>query len=196
MNNSSTYKVLKRTLETTNAHIETDKSGQIEEQYGDVSINYNGYVKYDEKEIEISDTSISDNIKIQMRHTHEFLPKNISEKIMEMNAYYKEHKIGPYKFAFDINNDKKEKEYTITIIDNKNETVLTLKTKIGQHFEQIIDPIPTYDGFTFNGCCSTIDGYGEWLINEFGWFKWNNDYIDEEGGWKYEGDLILFVMWK
>ena len=100
MNNSSTYKVLERTLATTNTHVEHDRSGKVEVEWGDSSISYNAYTKYDEREIVIPDTSISDDEKIKMRHTHLFTPSSLSEELDAMNRYYREHNLGPWKYAF------------------------------------------------------------------------------------------------
>ena len=100
MNNSSTYKVLERTLATTNAHIEHDRSGKVEIEWGDSSLSYNAYAQYDEREIVIPDTSISDDEKVKMRHTHLYTPSDLSEELDAMNRYYREHNLGPWKYAF------------------------------------------------------------------------------------------------
>ena len=62
--------MLNRTVETTNAHVESDKSGVIEETWNDVSVSYDAYAKYDEVEVTTPDTSIDEDTKDQVRHTH------------------------------------------------------------------------------------------------------------------------------
>lgn len=99
--NSSTYEVSKRLLTTTNAHVESDQSGEIEEKWGDSSVNYKAYVNYDEVEVPIIDSSIIEKLKEQersMRHTHLYLEPDINDSLMQMNEYYMEHKLGAYEF--------------------------------------------------------------------------------------------------
>ena len=94
------YKVLNRTLETTNSHVEMDKSGVVEETWNDVSINYNAYAKYDEVEIDIPDTSIDEDANEKVRHTHLNMGEEMSEKIMSMAQYYLDNNIYPVDFFF------------------------------------------------------------------------------------------------
>lgn len=101
---TNTEKVLKRTVETTNAHVESDKSGEIEERWGDASIGYSAYVQYDEAEVPTIEP-VDDDEKEDLRHTHLNMKSDISERISEMNEYYKEHKLGPYKYPIWGNND-------------------------------------------------------------------------------------------
>lgn len=94
------YKVLNRTVETTNAHVESDKSGVIEETWNDVSVSYDAYVKYDEVEVTTPDTSIDEDAKDQVRHTHLNAGEKLSEKIMSMAQYYLDNNIYPVDFFF------------------------------------------------------------------------------------------------
>ena len=61
------YKVLNRTVETTNAHVESDKSGVIEETWNDVSVSYDAYTKYDEVEV----TTPEENDSIEEEQSEE-----------------------------------------------------------------------------------------------------------------------------
>jgi len=95
----STRKVLERTLSITKTHPESDQTGDINEKIGDVSVNYKGYTKYDEVDV-VTDSSISEDEKIKIRHTHLYIQKNINEEIKSITEYYIENKLGPFESCF------------------------------------------------------------------------------------------------
>lgn len=91
--------ILSRTIAITNTHVESDRSGEIEEKWGDVSINYTGYAKYDETTIPTQDSSVD---AVEIRHTHLYANSSLQETINEINEYYKDRNLGPYeKVVFD-----------------------------------------------------------------------------------------------
>ena len=94
------YTVLNRTVETTNAHVESDKSGIVKETWNDVSISYDAYAKYDEVEVTTPDTSIDEDANVQVRHTHLNTGEKLSENIMNMAQYYLDNNIYPVDFFF------------------------------------------------------------------------------------------------
>lgn len=99
----STRKVLKRTLSTTNAHVELDNLINVEEKWGDASITVKEYTDYDVAEIPVIDASAIEQLKddeIKMRHTHLYVEPDINEKIAYMNQYYIDNSMGPYAYAF------------------------------------------------------------------------------------------------
>lgn len=97
---SSTKEILKRTIAITETHVETDKSGIITEQWGDVSISYKGYTKYDTVKVNCDSSNIDTE---SVRHTHLYVSNNIQEEINAINKYYAENNLGPYKYAFGNN---------------------------------------------------------------------------------------------
>lgn len=98
--NSSTKEVLKRTLSTTNAHIELDNMTAMAEQWGDVSIDVSAYYDYDIAKIPI-DTSVSKEDIVKMRHTHLYLESdNSSTYFTDMFQYYVDNKLYPATFFF------------------------------------------------------------------------------------------------
>ena len=93
--NSSTKEVLKRTLSTTNTHVELDHMTTMTEQWGDVSIDVSAYYDYDIAEIPV-DPSISDDDKIAMRHTHLHLDcLDSSTYFTDMFQYYIDNNLYP-----------------------------------------------------------------------------------------------------
>ena len=93
--NSSTEEVLKRTLSTTNAHVELDYMTTITEQLGDVSIDVSAYYDYDIAKIPV-DTSVSKEDIVKMRHTHLYLESsNSSTYFIDMFQYYLDNNLYP-----------------------------------------------------------------------------------------------------
>lgn len=91
----STKEVLKRTLSTTNTHVELDHLVDYEEKFADVSIAYKVYNDYDTTEIPV-DTSISKEDIIKMRHTHLYLESaNSSTYFTDMFQYYVDNNLYP-----------------------------------------------------------------------------------------------------
>ena len=98
----STIKVLNRTLSNTATHVESDQSGVITEQWGDVSISYNAYAKYDEVEIPVQsevDKKLYEK-RENARRTHIRLDPSINDELDAIKQYYIENHLGPYKFPF------------------------------------------------------------------------------------------------
>ena len=93
--NSSTKEVLKRTLSTTNAHVELDHMTTMTKQWADVSIDVSAYYDYDIAEIPV-DPSISENDKIAMRHTHLRLDcLDSSTYFKDLYQYYIDNNLYP-----------------------------------------------------------------------------------------------------
>lgn len=91
----STRTVLKRTLATTNTHVELDHMTTMTEQWGDVSIDVSAYYDYDIAEIPV-DPSISEDDKIAMRHTHLYLESdNSSTYFKDLYQYYIDNNLYP-----------------------------------------------------------------------------------------------------
>ena len=109
------YKVLNRTVETTNAHVELDKSGVIEETWNDVSASYDAYTKYDEVEVTTPDTSIDEDTKDQVRHTHLNTGEKLSEKIMKFG-----HKFNLNTFYIYFELMSKNVELAVTATASRN----------------------------------------------------------------------------
>ncbi len=111
---TSIREILKRTISITETHAESDQSGTISEKWGDVSINYKGYSKYDVIKIEDSSVIVD---KASLRHTHLYLADNIQDKIRALNEYYIKNNIGPYKYAFGNNTDDSDEWGSIIEMD-------------------------------------------------------------------------------
>ena len=99
---SSTRTVLKRTLATTNAHVELDHLVDYEEKFADVSIEYKAYNDYDTTEIPV-DTSVSKEDIVKMRHTH--LPfrdssTEFKEKMENILKFYVDNNLWPVSNFF------------------------------------------------------------------------------------------------
>ena len=93
--NSSTKEVLKRTLSTTNTHVELDHMTTMSEQWGDVSIDVSAYYDYDKAEIPV-DPSISEDDRIAMHHTHLHLDcLDSSAYFTDMFQYYVDNNLYP-----------------------------------------------------------------------------------------------------
>ena len=121
------YKVLNRTVETTNAHVESDKSGLIEETWNDVSVSYDAYTKYDEVEVTTPDTSIDEDTKDQVRHTHLNTGEKLSEKILSMAQYYLDNNLYPTNFFFKGDESKKDSPiHNLSNQESDNDVVDTI----------------------------------------------------------------------
>ena len=105
--NSSTKKVLKRTLATSHDHLELDHLVDCEEKIADVSIEYKAYTDYDVAEIPIIDASVIEDLKEKtnlMRLTHENIP-NSSSYFKNLAQYYIDNNIYPVNFFFNNKNN-------------------------------------------------------------------------------------------
>ena len=104
---SSTKKVLKRTLATSHDHLELDHLVDYEEKIADVSIEYKAYTDYDVAEIPIIDASVIEGLKEKtnlMRLTHENIP-NSSSYFKNLAQYYIDNNIYPVNFFFNNKNN-------------------------------------------------------------------------------------------
>ena len=100
--NSSTKKVLKRTLATSHDHLELDHLVDYEEKIADVSIEYKAYNDYDVEEIPIIDASVIEALKEKvdlMRNTHEIIP-NSSTYFKDLAQCYIDNNMYPVPFFF------------------------------------------------------------------------------------------------
>ena len=98
----STKEVLKRTLSTTNTHVELDHLVDYEEKFADISIAYKAYNDYDTTEIPIFDPEKAEEFNkensAKMRHTH--LPftdssTEFKEKMENIVKFYIDNNIWP-----------------------------------------------------------------------------------------------------
>ena len=99
---SSTKKVLKRTLATSHDHLELDHLEDYEEKIADVSIEYKAYTDYDVAEIPIIDASVIEYLKEKtdlMILTHENIPSS-STYFKDLAQCYIDNNIYPVPFFF------------------------------------------------------------------------------------------------
>ena len=99
---SSTKKVLKRTLATSHDHLELDHLVDYEEKIADVSIEYKAYTDYDVAEIPIIDASVIESLKEKvdlMRLTHENIPSS-STYFKDLAQCYIDNNMYPVPFFF------------------------------------------------------------------------------------------------
>ena len=100
--NSSTKKVLKRTLATSHDHLELDHLVDYEEKIADVSIEYKAYTDYDVAEIPIIDASVIEDLKEKtdlIRPTHENIPSS-STYFKDLSQCYIDNNMYPVPFFF------------------------------------------------------------------------------------------------
>ena len=98
----STKEVLKRTLSTTNAHVELDHLVDYEEKFADVSITYKAYNDYDTTEIPIFDQEKAEEFNkensAKIRHTHLLFTDSsteFKEKMENIVKFYIDNNIWP-----------------------------------------------------------------------------------------------------
>lgn len=128
----STMKVLNRTLSNTATHVESDQSGVVTEQWGDVSISYNAYTKYDEVEIPVQsevDKKLYEE-RENARPTHLRLDPSINDELAAIEQYYIENHLGPYEFPFE--------GHATVVIGNSQATVQENEPDMSQE-EQLLE---------------------------------------------------------
>lgn len=69
----------------------------------------------------------------------------------------------------------------------------TAKADGGGMFDGITNPTRT--GYTFGGWWTNTDGTGTEIITSAHYYHWTTDYVDNEGKWKYDGDVTAYAKW-